>query len=142
MTNIGQLMADITAKIKTVSALNGRVSFVAGGRPGDPTMRKAPIPCAWPVYAGDSSQATKQNLPHTPVQHEVMVKVILAYTNSEADMANIQYPVLQEIIKAVTEGTIDSIKGTCTRWSYSGQSIEEIDDRLVYVQRYSVQGSL
>lgn len=142
MTDIGALMADITAKIKAVPAIGGRVSFVVGGRPGDPTMRRAPIPCAWPVYAGDTSQSTMPNLPSTPVIHDVMVKVVLAYTNNESEMANIQYPVLQDIVRAVTGGTIESIKGACARWTYNGQTIEEIDDRLVYVQRYSVQGSL
>lgn len=141
MTDIAALMADITAKIKTCPSLGGRVSYTVGGKPGDPTLRKAPVPCAWPVYAGDNTRSTQTGLASTPVVHEVMVKVVLAYT-SEAEMNNISWPVLQEIIHTVTGSTIASIKGTCTRWSYMGQSLEEIDDRLVYVQRYSVSGNV
>lgn len=141
MTDIAALMADITAKIKSCPSLHGRVGYTAGGKAGDPTMRKAPVPCAWPVYAGDNTRATQQGLQSTPVVHEVMVKVILSYT-TEAEMANIAWPVLQEVIHTVTASTIASIKGTCTRWSYMGQTLEEIDERLVYVQRYSVSGNV
>lgn len=141
MTSISALMSDITDKIKIVPSLGGRVGFTAGGKPGDPTMRKAKVPFAWPVYAGDVPRTNQQNINSTPVTHEVIVKVCLAYT-TEAEMNSVSYPVLQDIINEVTASTIPSIAGYCARWTYLGQSLEEIDERLVYVQRYSVQGNL
>lgn len=141
MTDIAELMVDITEKIKQVPALQNRVGFAAGGKAGDPTMRKAKVPFAWPVYAGDVPRTQQQNVQSTPVTHEVIVKVCLAYTN-EAELSSVSYPVLQEIIQAVTGSNIPFIKGYCAKWSYLGQALEEIDERLVYVQRYSVQGNL
>lgn len=141
MTQIAQLMSDITEKLKTVPALNGRVGMAAGGKPGDPTMRGAKIPFAWPIYSGDNARTTQTSLQSTPVTHEVIVKVALTY-GTEKEMTEVMWPALQSVIEAVTATPIAAIKGQCLRWSYMGQSLEEIDERLVYVQRYSVQGNV
>lgn len=141
MTSIAALMSDITDKIKAAPLLGGRVGFTAGGKPGDPTMRKAQLPFAWPVYTGDVPRTGQNNISTTPVTHEVIINVAVAYKD-ENSMNMISYPALQEVIEYATGTPIGSIKGFCARWSYLGQALVEIDDRLVYQQRYSVQGTL
>lgn len=138
---ITELMQDIITRAKQAPLLQGRAGAAAGGKPGDPTMRKVDkLPFAWLVYIGN--QATAQNrLPTTTVTHEVVIKVVVPYTK-EADLFNVSYPALEEVISVVTSTPVDFIKGGCTRWSYLGTTLEELDDRLVYEQRYAIAGNL
>lgn len=141
MSSIAALMADAIAKIKTVTALGGKVGAAAGAKAQDPTMRNAKNPCAWVIYAGDNSRSTQNSTQSTPVVHEIQVKVIQDY-KTEKEMLEVTFPTLQSVIQAMTGSTIASMPGQCLRWSYMGQSLEEVDERLVYVQRYSVQGNV
>lgn len=141
MTTITQLMQDINARVKAAPLLQGRAGTTPGGKAGDPTMRKAQVPAAWVIYAGNNTRAARQGLAVTPVTHTVIVKVTVPY-GTESELETISWPVLEQIIEHVTDTPIAAIAGACTRWTYEGTAMEELDDRLVYEQRYSVQGNL
>lgn len=138
---ITQLMQDIKVRVKAAPLLQGRAGTAAGGRAADPTMRKAALPFAWIVYVGNNTRTARTGTAVTPVTHTVVVKVAVPY-GSEADLENISWPTLEQIIEHVTDTPIAAIAGACTRWTYEGTTMEELDDRLVYEQRYSVQGNL
>lgn len=141
MTTIAQLMQDIKERVKAAPLLNGRAGTAAGGRAADPTMRKATLPFAWIVYVGNSTRSARPGLPVTPITHSVIVKVAVPY-GTETELETISWPTLEQVIEQVTNTPIPAVAGACTRWTYEGTSMEELDDRLVYEQRYSVQGNV
>ncbi len=141
MTTITQLMQDIKAKVKAAPLLEGRAGTTVGAKAGDPTMRKAKMPCAWIIYVGNQTRSATSGTRVTSITHEVVVKILVPY-EKEADMEMISWPTLEQVTQYVTGSPIASIPGACTRWTYMGMSMEELDDRLVYEQRYQVQGNV
>lgn len=142
MTDIATLMTSAVDKVKSATNIDSRAGLAAGGQPSNPTMRKAPLPCAWVIYAGDSNTSTETRAigPVVDVQHEIIVKVLTAY-NTEQSLKTVSYPTLQNVIKSMTAEPV-STSGSCDRFKYEGQTLEELDDRMVYIQRYSLSGNL
>lgn len=127
--------------VKDVTELNSRAGLAAMHY-SDPSMRNAPIPCAWVLYVGMSNNnAEPRGIPGVAdVTQEIVVKILLAY-NTESDLLNIQYPVLDAIREAMISTKIDA-SPSCEYFKFEQETLEEIDDRLVYVQRYSFNGNL
>lgn len=138
--SIANLMDDIKRKVMLAPLLEGRVGTAAGGKAGDPTMRKAPTPSAWVVYAGNQSRATQTGTKSTPVTHEVIVKLIVPYS-TEAIMSTVSWPVLNQVTEYVTANPVDGLT-YCARWVYVSTVMEELDDRIVYEQRYQIAGNV
>lgn len=137
---ITQLMVDIKNRVKAAPLMEGRVGTTPGGKSSDPTMRKAVTPFAWVLYVGNNTRTARAGIAITPVTHTVIVKIAVPY-GTEADLENISWPVLEQVIEYVTDTPIAAF-GACTRWTYEGTALEELDERMVYEQRYSVQGNL
>lgn len=142
MTNIATLMESAVTKVKSAANIDSRAGLAAGGQAADPKMRRAPLPCAWVIYAGDANTSTDTRAIGSTVdiQHEIIVKVLTAY-NTEQSLKTVSYPTLQNVIKAMTTEPV-SLTGPCDRFKYEGQTLEELDDRIIYVQRYSLSGNL
>jgi hypothetical protein len=138
--SIASVMTMAIDNVKTGAVtLDSRAGLASGGQSSDVSMRKAPLPCAWVLYAGDSStESDPRGIPGaSSVNHEIIVKVLVAY-NNETTLKNISYPALEDVINAMIT-PVDT--KTCEAFKYIGQSLEEIDNRLVYIQRYSITGS-
>ena len=142
MTDIATLMESAVDKVKTATLLDSRAGLAAGGQAADPKMRRAPLPCAWVIYAGDANTSTEPRAigSVTDVQHEIIVKVLTAY-NTEQSLKTVSYPTLQDVINSMTTEPV-STSGTCEHFKYEGQTLEELDDRIVYIHRYSISGNL
>lgn len=140
MTALATLMNDASTKVKAATTLDSRAGLAAMHFT-DPTMRNAPRPCAWVIYGGmsNSSPDTRGIPGGIDATYEIIVKVLLAY-NTEADLKAAQYPVLDDIRDAMTSTPVSAIKG-CEYFKFEAETLEELDDRLVYVQRYSIKGT-
>ena len=136
-----EIVGDAVTKIKSVVQLDSRAGLAAGGHEYDSTMRTAPLPCAWVLYGGMSNNsADPQAIPGVAdVTYEIIVKVLLAY-NTESDLKNVQYPTLDAVRESMIASKILTSK--CEYYKFEAETLEEIDNRLVYVQRYSFNGNL
>lgn len=135
---IADVMESAKDIVKSVVALDSRAGLAAMHY-SDPTMRKAPIPCAWVIYAGMSNQSTETTGVPGVIEknYDIIVKVLLSY-NTESDLLDIQYPVLDAIRIAMTTTKIDT--PACQYFKFEQEILEEIDDRLVYNMRFSFVG--
>jgi len=140
MTALADLMDDAITKTKSATTIDSRAGLAAMHHT-DPTMRRAPLPCAWVIYGGMSNASPDPNgIPGgIDASYEIIVKVLLAY-NTESDLKAAQYPVLDDIRDAMTSSPLTAVKG-CVHFKFEAETLEEMDDRLVYVQRYSVKGT-
>ena len=140
---IGQLALDIITKAKSIES-NGfgttvkRVGLAAGGTAIDPLMEKVARPAAWVIFVGDQNtdQTSDQgNCAGAQVSVNFIVKIIMDY-DTEADLINVQYPLLKEVIRSIngTQGPLGA-----KRWKYEGQTLDELSaNRVVFDQRYSI----
>lgn len=133
---ISTAATDLITKVKTVAALNQRVGITSGGSKNDPEMIQAPRPSAWIVFTGDVNTSPGQPACEASLQLTFIVKVLLDYKN-DTDILTNQLPILSQIQKTVHGSTAPN----GMKWQYNGQSIEEMTDRLVYAQQYSLNVS-
>lgn len=136
---IAEAAQDLITKLKTITSFGTtvkRVGLAAGAKGMDPMMEKADRPAAWVIFVGDSNPAGDRNPSCvTSIVLKFVVKVIVDY-NTESDLLNIQYPLLEEIIQTVAGKEAGDLS---VKWKYDGQALDELTgDRMVFDQRYSI----
>lgn len=138
---IAEISQDLVAKVKSIASdsfgtTTKRVGLAVGARKNDPLMDDTPKPAAWVIFIGDQNvDGAAQGTCQAMIQYNFIVKVVVDYAN-EKDLIDNQYPLLTEIIKAISGqgGPLGS-----QRWKYEGQTIDELtSSRLVFDQRYSI----
>lgn len=138
---IADIIKEVNDRVKSVVALDARAGLTVGGSVSDPRMKRAPLPCAWVFFAGDN-QSNIEPIQSVKLELErmIFVKVLVAYS-TEHDLLNISFPILDDVIKKITENPYFH-NNICQSINYQGQTLEEINDRLVYVQRYVIDDAI
>lgn len=141
---LAALMADIKAKVETVTVLAQATSLSIGGRSVDPGLLLIPLPAAWIVFKND--QVDEEQYQHGPssglvprsqvVMATIAVTVFIEYLD-DADLLANQFPLLERVAEAVHATEISA--APAYRWRYIGQKIALVyPDRLAYEQRFTV----
>lgn len=111
-----------------------RVGLAVGGNSVDPLMVNVPVPAAWIIFTSDENVSTTSRVMCGPmVKFNFVIKIIMKYT-TEADIIANQYTILDAVRDTVHAAT--GPKGN--QWKYEGQVLEELTDRMVFEQRYSL----
>lgn len=151
---IAECAADLLARVRSVSALVDRTGLSLGGHSIDPGLLKIPLPAAWVMYKGDkpdeapygdSAQGGGGIVPSSEVMlASWRVVVYVAYTD-DADLLNIQFPLLEAVKTAikttVTTGPLGGVESpNGYSWRYIGEKLALVyNDRLAYEQYYTLQ---
>jgi phage gp37-like protein len=137
---IAEMTQDLIDKLKEIApnpfgTTPTRVGLAVGGKNSDPMMVKVDRPAAWVMFVGDENiDPTERKITCNPVvRHNFIVKIIIDYT-TESDILAEQYPILDAVRTAIHAST--GVKGST--WRYDGQQLEELTDRMIYEQRYSL----
>lgn len=130
---------DLITKLKAIAGnpfgtAPKRVGLTVGGKNADPLMVKMARPGAWVMFVGDQNVDTSSRVVCGPiVQLNFIVKIIMDYT-TETEIIATQYALLGTVRDAIHAS--DGPKGA--PWKYEGQQLEELTDRMIYEQRYSL----
>lgn len=128
---INDVLKDLIAKVKTVSALGGRVAATLGGTEADPTLVHITTPAAWVLYQG-SQNSDKPAQKWQVTRENFTVLVFMAYGQGEADFLDTQIKLVEDIAQAV-RGTLPMDQGS-TYWEFDGASLVEIEPTRVTYQ--------
>ncbi len=140
---ISEQVADLVAKVQTVTALAASSGLAIGGRGEDPGMVKMPLPAAWIMFTkqepGESPYSTSGARPGLVPTSEASVLVcsVLIYLpyDTQDDLLLVQFPLLEAVVKAV-HATQAPNKN---RWRYMEQKLALVfPDRLAYEQSYTL----
>lgn len=141
---ISTLALDLRDKIKAIASGKlgspARVGLAVGATTIDPSMERVVLPAVWVVYVGNvSNNATNQGMCGEMVTNQFVVKVFVKY-DSEKDMLDNQWPLLDEIAQTVN-GSVGPVGSM--RWKFEGQQLDELSgNRAVYDQRFSIVASI
>lgn len=136
---IGTIAQDLVTKVKSVPSnvfgtTTKRVGLAVGGKNADPLMVKTPRPAAWVMFVSDENVDQSTRITCGPsVRFNFIVKIIMDYT-TETDIIANQYTILDEVRDTVHS----SLGPKGAQWKYEGQQLEELTERMVYEQRYSL----
>jgi hypothetical protein len=138
-TAITLCSTDIIQRIKTVPQLGGRVGFTIGGTESDPFNRNLTLPYAWVLYTGDVPQ-TEPRYSTSCVSQITLQYVVLIATNkgTDYDYINTHLPLLHDVVAAVAGG--EPVAGS--RWLYLGQSLTNIEGRMVWQQQFTINTTI
>lgn len=143
MSNVlSSILADASAKLDAIPALNGKVGAALGGRGSDPGLSKAPLPCAWVLVSG--AQPIGQNnagmVPKSAVYTKVDVVVVLMVPYaSQADLIGAQMPLIEDCIASLRGS--ESFNGA--QWRDEGFDLKQVNvDRMGYELHFSTHVSL
>lgn len=128
---INDVLKDLIAKVKTVSALGGRVAATLGGTEADPTLVHITTPAAWVLYQG-SQNSDKPAQKWQVTRENFTVLVFMAYGEGETDFVDTQIRLVEDIAQAV-RGTLPMDQGS-TYWEFDGASLVEIEPTRVTYQ--------
>jgi hypothetical protein len=134
---IAELAQDLIDKIKAVPALGNRVGMAAAGGATDPSMASVPLPAAWLLYEGDSSEADY----FSPVQdmtYNFSLALMVSYTD-QTSLINNELPTIEAVARSVSGK--DSIS-SASKYVYQGATLVDVfNDRLVYSLSFMVRAS-
>lgn len=112
-----------------------RVGLALGGTSIDPLMVKVATPAAWVIYVG----STPQDQPNAQISciqnmsYTFVIKVVMDYVDEQTLLAE-NYPLLELIRRSVH----NQVGPNGAKWRFEGELLEEITDRLIFEQRYSL----
>lgn len=133
MSNIETVTQHLVDTVSSVSAFGGRVGLAVGGQDLDPINRELTRPAAWVIYIGDDQVSGNTVTPCSTVKMNFIVKILVDYDN-EASLIATHLPLLHQVVQAVQGGQ----PVTGAKWLYEGQGLEELTDRMVWNQQYSI----
>lgn len=137
---ISELALDLINKIKQVPELQNQVGLVPGGTESDPQLTKAPLPYGWITYdASAPFDSDGVGRKHRQEIYGFSVLLGIAYGNSESDLLNNSFPIIEAITQAVYGQ--DSVP-RADLWDYHGcECILKQTDRLIFRLHFSVVGA-
>lgn len=136
---IGDILEDLVNKVKTVSALGGRVAATLGGTEGDPTLVHIETPAAWAIFQG-SLNSDKPAQKWQVMRHNFNVLVFLPYGQGEANFIDTQLKLVEDVAQAV-RGTLPLDQGS-TLWEFTGVNLIDIEPtRITYQLSFSVEAA-
>ncbi len=139
---IADLTTDLLTKLKAIAGnpfgTTPRVGLAVGGKEADPMMTKVAKPAAWVMFTTDENidPTTTTILCSPSVKYNFIVKIIMDYGTENA-IVTTNYALLDTVRNAIHAST--GPKGA--QWKYEGQVLEELTNRMIYEQRYSVTTS-
>lgn len=140
---IAELTQDLIAKLKAIPSnpfgvTNKRVGLAVGGKEADPMMTKLVRPAAWVMFVTDENvDTTTSMIVCAPsVKYNFIVKIIMDYT-TEAEITSTNFALLDTVRNAIHA----TAEPNGAQWKYEGQQLEELTNRMIYEQRFSVTSS-
>lgn len=113
---------------------NLRVSMSMGGKEKDPLLNKVQRPAAWIIFTGDTNASVSPRPSCAQmVQYTFTVQILIDYT-TDTDMLTKQLPILDAVRRSVH--SVTGPQGNM--WTYAGQQLTEMNDRLIYEQNYTI----
>lgn len=131
MSVISTVAKDLVNKISEIEAFGGRVAMTLGGTESDPALTMAPIPYAWVMLTGSSTDSQDRER-WTRLRHNFTVAIALEYGEGEEDFTDRQLSLIEEIGKAVTGTSVDALGPE--EWAFDGMTLQGFEPKKAFFQ--------
>lgn len=136
---IQDILDDLITKVKTVTALGGRVAATLGGTEADPALVHIQTPAAWVLFSG-SQNSDKPAQKWQIMRLNFNVLVFLPYGQGESDFIDTQIKLVEDVAQAV-RGTLPMNQGS-TLWEFNGATLIELEpSRVTYQLSFSTEAA-
>lgn len=145
---ISEVANDLLAKIRSVPALASSTSYAIGGKATDPALKEIPLPACRLLFIAVTPDEDPRTIgsgrggnivPKSEVVLCDFRALVLVPYGDDADILNVQFPLLEAVAEAVKATPAPSGH----RWRYFGLKLSFVfPDRLGYEQRFTLDAVL